>query len=347
MPVKREPRPIPGRLVTFLIGKTDYDLTATDVVEIKTMKSAPSYYAVIPKQKVIRIEQRHVLEMEVGFLVKAYLPHIVVVEASIELADILASDTLDIKRALIAECRRVLLEFGCNSKFDEEYSVYCISDYSGDPEVYLSVAGDRVAGFLKNEDQPLDESEVSATLSSSLKYGKNDVTIVDWDGAFIFDSTGDFRSDIELFEIANLQLLRYRILDNELDRRLEHTLRLLKSSGDIPFFKSREVRRVLRDIIEIRTQSILESEAVEHNIKLIGDWYSARLYSLIARKFHLDTWSTDIKEKLDTLEDVYTMAAENFSLSYRATIEFVILAGWFILLLLYIGEFLMLKFLAQ
>lgn len=104
---------------------------------------------------------------------------------------------------------------------------------------------------------------------------------------------------------------------------------------------------MLRDIIEIRTQSILESEVVEHNIKLIGDWYSAKLYSLIARKFHLDAWSKDIKEKLDTLEDVYTMVAENFSLSYRATIEFVILAGWFILLLLYIGEFLMLKFLAQ
>lgn len=347
MPVKREPRPIPGRIVTFLIGRTDCDLTAPGVMDIKVLKSSPGYPDVIPKHKVIKLERRMVSEEEVVFLVKAYPPHIVVVEASLDRDDMLASDALEIKRALITECRKVLAEFGCNKEFDEEYSVYCISDYSGDPEVYLSVSGDRVAALLKNEDQPLDDVEVSATLSSSLKYGKNDITIVDWDGAFIFDSTGDFKGDIELFEIANLQLLRYRMLDNELDRRLERTLSLLKSSGDIPFFKSREVRKVLRDIIEIRTQSILESEVVEHNIKLIGDWYSARLYSLIARKFHLDTWSTDIKEKLDTLEDVYTMAAENFSLSYRATIEFVILAGWFILLLLYIGEFLMLKFFAQ
>jgi hypothetical protein len=100
---------------------------------------------------------------------------------------------------------------------------------------------------------------------------------------------------------------------------------------------------VLKDIIEIRTQSILQSEAVERNIKLIGDWYSARLYSLIAKKFHLESWRTEIKEKLDTLEDVYSMAAENFSVSYRATVEFVILGGWFLLLVLYVAEFLFVK----
>ena len=96
---------------------------------------------------------------------------------------------------------------------------------------------------------------------------------------------------------------------------------------------------MVKEIIEIRTQSILESESVERNIKLIGDWYSAKLYSLISKKFHLDSWKAEIKEKLDTLEDVYTMATENFSVSYRAALEFLILGGWFVLLLLYIGEF--------
>jgi hypothetical protein len=112
----------------------------------------------------------------------------------------------------------------------------------------------------------------------------------------------------------------------------------------MPVFRSREVRRVLKEIVSIRTQSILESEAVERNIKLIGDWYSAKLYSLISKKFHLDNWKDEIKEKLDTLEDVYTMATENFSVSYRATLEFIILGGWFVLLILYIGEFLLLQF---
>jgi len=323
----------------FLFGETDMNLEASEVVESRTLKSGPSYPDVIPKQKIIKIEKRRVDGAEVGFVVKAYLPDVVVVEASLELDDILSDTTLEFKRSLIGACRTVLGEFGCDPKFDEEYSVYCISGYSGDPEVYLSLYGDKIAAFLKNERIELDEEEVRATLSAYLKYGKDDITIVDWDGAFIFDSSGDFDSNIELFEIANLQLLKLRILDYDLDERLEKTLRLVQPSKRLPAIRSGEVRRVVKEIIAIRTQSILESEAVERNIKLIGDWYSAKLYSLISRKFHLDSWKAEIKEKLDTLEDVYTMATENFSVSFRATIEFVILGGWFVLLLLYVAEF--------
>ena len=334
---------IPGTVVVFMIGQTCMNLEATADVEVRTVRSAPSYPDVIPKQKVIKQETRSVDGQAVGFLVKAYLPDVLVVEASVQVEHILADGTLEFKRRLVTECRRILAEYVCNKEFDEEYSVYCISGYHGDPEVYLSLYSEKIVAFLKNENEPLDEEEVSATLAAHLKYGKDDITIVDWDGAFIFDAAGDFQGNIELFEIANLQLLRSRILADDLDRRLEKTLNLLRTPKKLPLIRTRDIRRILKEIIEIRTQSILESETIEHNIKLIGDWYSAKLYSVIAKKFHLESWATDIKEKLDMLEDVYSMATENFSISYRATIEFVILAGWFILLLLYIAEFFFLK----
>ncbi len=341
--MEQERLPIPGRLVVFLFGETAKNLEASDVVEIKTVKSAPSYPDVIPKQKVIKIERRMSDDVEVDFVVKAYLPDVVVVEASLDVDDIFVDNALEFKRSLINVCRKILGEYGCDPLFDEEYSVYCISGYSGDPEIYLTLFGDRIAAFLKNEKIQLDEEEVKSTLSTYLKYGKDDITIVDWDGAFIFDPSADFASNIELFEIANLQLLKSRILGFDLDERLEKTLRLIAVPKGLPFIRAREVRKVMKEIIEIRTQSILESEAVERDIKLIGDWYSAKLYSLISKKFHLDDWKVEIKEKLDTLEDVYTMATENFSVSYRATLEFIVLAGWFVLLLLYVGEFLFMK----
>ena len=335
--------PVSGKLVVCLIGQAVEDIETSGGSEIKTAKSAPSYPDVIPRQKTIKLEKRSVEGIDVAFLVKAYLHDIVVVEASMLLEDIFDDATLGIKRSLINESRKLLREYTCDRDYDEDYSVYCISGYRGDPEVYLNLYGDKIAAFLKNERILLDEEEVKATLSACLKYGKDDITIVDWDGAFIFDPAGDFDSNIELFEIANLQLLKSRILDSDLDERLEKTLKLISVPRGMPFIRTREVRKVVKEIIGTRTQSILESEAVERNIKLIGDWYSARLYSLIAKKFHLDSWKAEIKEKLDTLEDVYTMATENFSVSYRATLEFVILAGWFVLLLLYVGEFLFMK----
>ncbi len=331
---------IPGLLTVFVISQTSTNLETTQEVESRSLKSAPRYPHVIPKQTIIRRETRRVDGIDAEFLVKAYVPGIVMVEASVPMEEIVADGILEFKRSLLEECRKVLGGFPGSGEFDEEYSVYCVSGYSGDPEVYLSLLGDRIAAILKNEQGPLDEEEVRATLSTSLKYGKDDITIIDWDGAFIFDAGGDFQEDIELFAIANLQLLKARILNSDLDKRLEKSLGMLRTPKGLPVLRSRDVRRILKEIIEIRTLSLLESETVEHNIKLIGDWYSARLYSLIAKKFHLESWTLDIKEKLQTLEDVYTMAAENFSISYRATIEFVILAGWFVLLLLYVGEFL-------
>jgi len=338
-PPQNGTQPLSGTLVVFMVGQTCTNLDTNLVFETKGQKSAPSYPDVIPKQKVIKQDTRVIDRSTVDFLVKAYLPDVVIVEAAISRDDILSNETHEFKRSLISECRKVLNEFTCNREFDEEYSVYCISGYSGDPEVHLSIYGERIAALLKNETSALDEEEVLISLSSTLKYGKDDITIVDWDGAFLFDADGDFQANIELFEIANLQLLKSRILNNELDKRLEKTLALLRTPRRLPLFRTRDVRKVMKEIIETRTQSILESEGVNHNIKLIGDWYSARLYSIIAKKFHLDAWTTDINEKLQTLEDIYTMAAENFSISYRNTLEFVILGGWFLLLLLYVAEF--------
>jgi hypothetical protein len=279
---------------------------------------------------------------EVGFLLKAYPPETLIVEGTVWVEDLLSEQVFSLKREILSSCREILAEYRCDKDFDEEYSVYCVSDYRGDPEVYLTLYGDRIANHLKNERIELDEEEIRTTLQSSIKYGKDDLTLVDWDGAFLFDPKGDFDANIELFEIANDQLLRQRRLATQLDRRLLQTALLLESQEKW-FFRSKEIRTALKEIIRTRTQSILESASIEHNIKLIGDWYSAKLYSLISKKFHLDSWKTEIKEKLDTLEDIYTMATENFSVSYRATLEFVILGGWLMLLILYIGEFFLLK----
>jgi len=332
---------LPGKLVVFVVGHTDQSLDTTDRVDVKSRQSAPSYPDVLPRQQIIRNERRECAGVPVDCVVKAYLPDAAVAEAAVDLGDLLAAEVLEFKRTLITCCRSILQELGCDQDYDEEYSVYCVAGYSGDPEVFVGLYGDRIAALLKNERIVLDEEEVRATLAASLKYGKDDLTIIDWDGAFIFDTAGDFQGNIELFEIANLQLLRSRLLDHDLDERLRRALRIVHTPRRVPLINAREVRRALREFIEIRTQSLLES--VERSIGLIGDWYSARLYALTARKFHLEEWKANSTEKLEALEAAYTMAAQNFSVSYSARLEVLLLFGWFVLLLLYLAEFLIVR----
>ncbi|MBE7446886.1 MAG: hypothetical protein HS132_17360 [Planctomycetia bacterium] len=331
---------VQGTLVSFLVGITELNIDTTEIVDIKKVKSSPSYPDVIPKQMVVKVEKRLVESREVNFLVKFCPPGIVIVEASVNLENILGEHVFDIKRGLFIECRTILREYHCDPYFDEEYSVYCVSDYQGDPESPISEHKDSIAGLLKTERIPLDEEEVNSTLKFNIKYSKDDLTIVDWDGAFVFDPRGDFASNIELFEIANLQLLKLRVLEHELEERMEKASRLLQRTTlrKIPWLKSREIRYSLREIIQIRTESIQEFAATERNINLIGDWYSARLFNLITKKLHLEEWKANINKTLDTLEDIYSMISENFSMSFSTTLEFIIAFGWFFLL---IGYFLL------
>ncbi|GJQ22428.1 MAG: hypothetical protein HBSAPP01_02180 [Candidatus Brocadia sapporoensis] len=329
-----------GTLVSFLVGITELCLDTIEIVGIKKVKSSPSYPDVIPKQMVVKVEKRTIDSMEVDFLVKFCPPGIVIVEASVALKNILGEHVFDIKQNLIVECRAILWEYHCNPYFDEEYSVYCVSDYQGDPENVVSEHKDSIAGLLKTERIPLDEEEINTTLKFNIKYSKDDLTVVDWDGAFVFDPRGDFASNIELFEIANLQLLKLRVLEYELDGRLEKAAHLLRRTTlrKIPWLKSREIRHSLREIIQIRTESIQEFAATERNINLIGDWYSARLFDLMTKKLHVEKWKTNINKTLDALEDIYSMIAENFSMSFSTTLEFIITFAWCILL---VGYFLL------
>ncbi|MEP9410598.1 MAG: hypothetical protein HRF42_04215 [Candidatus Brocadia sp.] len=332
---------VKGTLVSFLVGITEQSIDTGEIVDIKKLKSSPSYPDVIPKQMVVKVEKRLVESREVNFLVKLCPPGIVIVEASVDLENILGEHVFDIKRSLIVECRTILWEYHCDPYFDEEYSVYCISGYSGDPEDVISEHKESIAGLLKTERIPLDEEEINATLKFNIKYSKDDITIVEWDGAFVFDPRGDFASNIELFEIANLQLLKLRVLEHELEKRLERAAWLLKKTTKkkIPLLKSRDIRNSLREIIQIRTESIQEFAATERNINLIGDWYSARLFDLITKKLHLEEWKTNNNRMLDALEDIYSMISENFSMSFSTTLEFIIIFGWLIMLFGYFALF--------
>jgi hypothetical protein len=208
-----------------------------------------------------------------------------------------------------------------------------IRDFDGPPEQLIDP--NRLAALLKAERLPLDPTEVDYTLSGRFKYARHDLAIVDWDGAVVFDPEGDVEWAIELLEVANLQLLRYRLLDRELDERLHRVARLVEdTSADPPgLFKPTEIRHALRELMRVRSTSIVEFHDVEREIKLIGDWYSARLYELVTRRFGVDDWRHTVKEKRDGLEGIYAIASDRFTVSWERRARVIELVPWYILLL--------------
>lgn len=324
-----------AKLISFVIAGATRAKKTKEAVQSPIVKSAPHYFeATVPQQFVISQERLTLRERGGVFTIKTYQPDMLLAEARFELDDIFADEVFDLKEEAINKCHELLKKNGAKDveHYSEEYSLYVTTEYQGDPEQFFKYK-ERIASLLKSEKLALNPLEIDNTLSWQLKYSKNDLVIIDWDGAFIFDPEGDIESTVELLELANLQLLRYRLLDQELDARLELVAKIFQSLPEkkraVTLFGGREVRNAIQSVIKIRATSLFGFQSLEREIKLIGDWYSARLYELAAKKFKIDEWRAQIRDKLETLEDIYSIASERFSWSP----ERIELVGWFILLI--------------
>jgi len=321
-----------SRLISFVLGETTKAKKGKEVTSSPTLKSAPHYFeATVPQQFIVSQDKITIRDREGTLTLKTYQPDALLAEASFEFDDIFSEDTDSFREEVLAYCKEILKKKGVKDldAFSEEYSIYTVSDYEGDPEQFLKYK-DKIAGLLKSEKLALDPLEIEYTLSAQLKYAKNDLVVVDWDGAFIFDPDADFASTIELLELANYQLLQYRLLDSELDKRIRHVAEIFEKMPEKKrvLFGRKDLQEALRTVIRIRATSLFEFHNLEREIKLIGDWYSARLYELAAKKFKFEEWRSEIKEKLDNMEEVYSVVSERFSLSP----ERLEMIGWFVLL---------------
>ena len=305
-----------------------------EVFEAKPLQSAPHYFpATVPRQVV--------LGKEGDFLIKAYPPNVLLVEVSREVESVFSDQAFELREQLIDQCQKIIKKRGGNFELSEEYAVAVVSGYEGDPEQYLQFAS-RITSFLKSEKLALDDHEIQYTLTTQLKYAKDDLVIVDWDGAFVFESGGEVNAAVELFQIVNLQLLRHRILDFELDQRLMKVNKMVQGQAIHHAYSSnKELANAFKEVISLRTKSIAEFDTLERDIKLIGDWYQARLYDLVSKKLKIGEWRQAIKEKLDSLEDIYSIVVEKFSVSKLHSLEliqiflfFILQAGWFVLIIL-------------
>jgi hypothetical protein len=332
---------IKQRLITMVLGKVTREL-AGEVFNPAVIKSSPVYYkSAVPRQVIVGQQNFTIAGQNVTFHLRGYQPDVLLIQTTIEVEDIFHKSIFALEKQSYEHSLRILKEYGGDLLFSEEYSVFAVTNYEGDPEQFFSHQ-DVIASLLKSEEMlQLDPQEIEYTQSSRIKYSNNDLSIIDWDGAFLFDPNDDIEEDLELLTLANLQLLRYRILDHQLDGRLERMVEMVHNIPVGGSLKGKDLTERLKETMEIRMVSISELQRLERDIKLIGDWYSARFYELAATKFKIEDWRKSIRGKLESLEDTYTVVVENFTVSAKHRAEwiqiilfFILQVGWFALLVI-------------
>lgn len=183
-----------------------------------------------------------------------------------------------------------------------------------------------IAAILRCDGSPLSAGQIEDSVSCRVSYAPGDVAVIDWNAAIVI--ADDAPDVLTVLEYANVELMEMRFLDDRLDRDVD----LAYDAVNRPVSALSRVRgsrgALLRRIARLQMDSAMLFEEVNNALKLLGDQYLARVYSLASQRFHLAEWDASITRKLETLDSIYQKLAEE-----RATLRMEVLE-WIIILLI-------------
>jgi len=207
----------------------------------------------------------------------------------------------------------------------EDYFIFLVREIEGSPAAadLLSTQGDRIAQVVRGETAQLSEGERQEILQSRISYYPNDLAVIGWNAAFIYDTAAGAETAIQLLQYANSQLLEFRHYDELLTKELEDVYDFLEVGGTGLWSRWRTARAasrlhtVLLDVNEL-------TERADNAIKFLSDMFSARLYKLCAQKVGVPDYKDLVKEKLQTAEDLYRFMVEQFNQSRAFVLELMV-----------------------
>lgn len=206
----------------------------------------------------------------------------------------------------------------------EDYLIFHIREINPLPSAadLIQQYGPRIAQVVRGDTGRLAESECNEVLQSRISYYANDLAVIGWNAAFVYDSTSGAETAIQLLEYANSQLLEFRHYDDLLTEELKRVYTLLdRGTG---FFARWSLARsatrlhtVLLDVMEL-------TEHADNAIKFLSDMFSARLYKLAAQKVGVPDYKELVTRKVSTAEELYRFMVDQFNQSRAFFLELTV-----------------------
>ena len=212
-----------------------------------------------------------------------------------------------------------------NDWLQEDYFIFYVRDIEGAPSAnaLLAANGDQISQVVRGEMATLSEGERQEILQSRISYYPNDLAVIGWNAAFIYDTDAGAETAIQLLQYANSQLLEFRHYDELLTKELENVYDFLETGGTGWWSRWRtakaasKLHTVLLDVNEL-------TERADNAIKFLSDMFSARLYKLAAQKVGVPDYKDLVKEKLQTAEDLYRFMVDQFNQSRAFVLELMV-----------------------
>jgi len=206
----------------------------------------------------------------------------------------------------------------------EDYFIFHLREVAGSPsaEELCGSRGPQIAQIVRGETAQLSDGERNEILQSRISYYPNDLAVIGWNAAFLYDSAAGAETAIQLLEYANSQLLEFRHYDELLTRELENVYDSLEEgTGILARWRlaraATKLHTVLLDVTEL-------TEHADNAIKFLSDMFSARLYKLAAAKVGVPDYKDLVTQKVQTAEQLYRFMVDQFNQSRAFFLELTV-----------------------
>jgi hypothetical protein len=175
-------------------------------------------------------------------------------------------------------------------------------------------------GETKNVE--LSENERRDVLSHAFSYTMHDLSVIDWNAAFVYEPDEPSGDVPHLLEIANAQLLEFRYYDDFLDRELT---RVYDAAGRRrPGILRSPYKRLLRDLSLTLIELSEFVERVENSLRIVGDTYLAKVYEGAVQQLRIEQWQAQVTRKQGVLNHTYELLRSETDTNRTLTLEIAV-----------------------
>lgn len=192
---------------------------------------------------------------------------------------------------------------------------FAVDEVANCPDLARLLLGERGS-------EALSEREAAAVTSQKWSYKETDLAIIDWNSAIVVEPSGSM--DIpDLLEICNAQLLEFRFYDAMLDKLL------LAIYEEMQRERGRTRSRIWRSPYRAMSRRVLTTllemseftERVENSLKIIGDFYLAKVYEGAVRRLRIPMWQASVSRKQALLSQTYGLLKGEVDTARALTLE--------------------------
>jgi hypothetical protein len=176
----------------------------------------------------------------------------------------------------------------------------------------------------ETSDVRLSRAEREEILTHHFTYLEDDLAVLHWNSALVVEPSGV--EDIpDLLEFATAHLLELRYYDALLDRELHRIYDEIEAGGSpVANIFTRKYRRLQRETAALLLELSEMIERLENAVKIVGDFYLARLYQSAVRRFRLPAWQETVLRKQKLVADVNDLIGDAADTSRAELLEITI-----------------------